>query len=84
MKLLRDFIRLRTAGRSLPRIRRGASRRVWTVTVPAPLAQSPAQAAAIDMHWHADRAVGRPVAHWHDRAVPQAHGHQPCLPTGRD
>jgi hypothetical protein len=39
MKLLRDFIRLRAAGRVLLG-RRAASRRTWTITVPAPLNKS--------------------------------------------
>jgi hypothetical protein len=36
MKLLRDFFRLHTAGRSLLG-RRNTSRQSWTITVPAPL-----------------------------------------------
>ncbi|MEY2169321.1 MULTISPECIES: hypothetical protein [unclassified Rhodanobacter] len=38
MKLLRDFLRLRTPRRSLFAVRRDARRRVFVVTVPAPLA----------------------------------------------
>ncbi|MBD8879888.1 MULTISPECIES: hypothetical protein [Rhodanobacter] len=37
MKLLRDFFRLRTPRRSLSVARRDARRRVYVVTVPAPL-----------------------------------------------
>ncbi|MEW9622759.1 hypothetical protein [Rhodanobacter geophilus] len=37
MKLLRDFLRLRTPRRSLLAVRRDARRRVFVVTVPAPL-----------------------------------------------
>ncbi|BFI97407.1 MAG: hypothetical protein RSP_29170 [Rhodanobacter sp.] len=40
MKLLRDFFRLRTPRRSLSVARRDA-RRVYVVTVPAPLAADP-------------------------------------------
>ncbi|MFC4765635.1 hypothetical protein [Dyella koreensis] len=73
MKLLREFFRLRTAGRSLLG-RRDASRRSWTITVPEPLVK-PVQSNVIDMHWNADPARGRPVAHWHDHAASQARGH---------
>ena len=38
MKLLRDFLRLRTPRRSLFAVRRDTRRRVYVVTVPAPLA----------------------------------------------
>jgi hypothetical protein len=38
MKLLRDFLRLRTPRRSLFVARRDARRRAYVVTVPAPLA----------------------------------------------
>lgn len=48
MKLLRDILRLRIAGRSLAG-RRAASRRDWTVTVPAPL-NAPASPAAERRH----------------------------------
>jgi hypothetical protein len=40
MKLLRDFFRLRTPRRSLFAVRRDARRRVYVVTVPAPLVPS--------------------------------------------
>jgi len=74
MKLLRDFFRLRTAGRFPLAGRREAARRPWTITVPAPL-HKPAESVVIDMHWNADPARGRPVAHWHDHAAPQTHRH---------
>ena len=75
MKLLRDFIRLRTVAFG----RRDAVRRTFTITVPEPLLK-PDGAHAIDMHWDADSAGGRPVAHWHDHspsqhALSQTHGH---------
>jgi hypothetical protein len=72
MKLLRDFFRLRSAGRSL--FGRRDVRRSWTITVPEPLVK-PAQPKTVDMHWNADPAVGRPVARWHEHAEPQARGH---------
>ncbi|RDI98628.1 hypothetical protein DVT68_08875 [Dyella solisilvae] len=75
MKLLRDFFRLRTSVRPLSG-RRVDARRSWTITVPAPL--NPAQAptpVTLDMHWNADAKGGRPVAHWHEHAAPQAHRH---------
>lgn len=65
MKLLRDFFRLRTAGRSLLAGRRGAARRDWQITVPAPLGKPQAQ--VIDMHW-ASPAGQRPHAQWHEHA----------------
>lgn len=43
MKLLRDFFRLRTPRRSLSVARRDARRRVYVVTVPAPLAAPAAE-----------------------------------------
>jgi hypothetical protein len=58
MKLLRDILRLHIAGRSLPG-RRAASRRTWTITVPAPL-NAPAQPA---------------VEHRHESAAPKGPGH---------
>ncbi len=64
MKLLRDFIRLRTAGRSTLR-RRAAHRHVWTVTVPAPI-QTRIPTVALDMHWHRESGQSRPVARWHE------------------
>ncbi len=74
MKLLREFFRLRIAGCFLLSGRRDVSRRSWTITVPEPLAK-PVQRGAIDMHWHADPACGRPVAHWHDHAASQKRSH---------
>ncbi|HKR76638.1 MAG TPA: hypothetical protein VJR95_08215 [Rhodanobacter sp.] len=43
MKLLRDFLRLRTPRRSLFAVRRDTRRRVYVVTVPAPLAAPSAE-----------------------------------------
>ena len=43
MKLLRDFLRLRAPRRSLFATRRDAQRRVYVVTVPAPLAAPSAE-----------------------------------------
>jgi hypothetical protein len=43
MKLLRDFFRLRAPRRSLSVARRDAHRRVYVVTVPAPLAMPSAE-----------------------------------------
>ncbi|WP_266180546.1 hypothetical protein [Dyella humicola] len=74
MKLLRDFFRLRTAGRQLLAGRRAESRRSWTITVPAPLHDAAAPA-VIDMHWKADASRGRPVARWHEHVPPQAQRH---------
>jgi hypothetical protein len=74
MKLLRDFFRLRTANRSRLSGRRDASNRTWSITVPQPLVK-PAPDAVIDMHWNADPARGRPVAHWHEHDAPKSHRH---------
>ncbi|MGC1548431.1 MAG: hypothetical protein WA777_07870 [Rhodanobacter sp.] len=76
MKLLRDFFRLRSAGRFLLSGRHEAVRRSWTITVPQPL-NKPAEAVVIDMRWHADKTTrGRPVAHWQEEhAASQAHCH---------
>ncbi len=73
MKLLRDFFRLRTAAQSLTG-GRADSRRSWNITVPAPLNETQ-QPAVLDMHWNADSAGGRPIAHWHEHNAPQAHRH---------
>jgi hypothetical protein len=73
MKLLRDFFRLRTAARPLLG-RRADSRRTWTITVPAPLHETPAPV-VLDMHWNADSSRGRPVARWHEHAASQAQRH---------
>lgn len=78
MKLLREFFRLRTAGRQLLAGRGAGSKRdtrhSWTITVPAPLHDSAAPA-VLDMHWKADSAKGRPVARWHEHLPSQAHRH---------
>jgi hypothetical protein len=70
MKLLRDFFRLRVARQG----RRGDTRRSWTITVPAPLHETPAPS-ALDMHWNADTSPGRPIARWHEHTAPQAQRH---------
>lgn len=74
MKLLRDFFRLRIAGRQLLGGRRAESRRSWTITVPAPLHDAAAQAVN-DMQWKADASRSRPVARRHEHVPPQAHRH---------
>lgn len=63
MKLLRDFLRLRTSGRAFVAARRDAAHRSWTITVPAPLAKPAGQ--VIDMHW-ATTGGQRPEAAWHE------------------
>lgn len=70
MKLLREFFRMRAAGRVLLG-RRAASRRTWTVTVPAPLnkpSQSPVTLAVHQGH-------ERPAARRHESATPKGLGH---------
>ncbi|RDS83983.1 hypothetical protein [Dyella psychrodurans] len=74
MKLLRDFFRFRTADRSSLGGRRDTSNRTWTITVPQPLV-TPTPSAVIDMHWDADAARGRPVAHWHEHDARKSNGH---------
>jgi len=73
-KLLRDFLRLRTAGHTLLRGRRVAQPRHWTITVPAPRDLTAPAALAIDMHWQLDPAGDRPVAHWHRHHAPLVAG----------
>jgi hypothetical protein len=83
MKLLRDFFRLRTAGRFSLADRRAGSRRTFTVTVPAPLSpptQAP-QPAVIDMHWKADAKCGLLVARWHEHVPPQVPRHLSLVPS---
>ncbi|GLQ47472.1 hypothetical protein GCM10007862_25230 [Dyella lipolytica] len=65
MKLLRDFFRLRTAGRFSVAGRRDAVRVPFTVTVPQPLNKQ-AERAPIDMHWQIEAGQGRPLSHWHE------------------
>ena len=72
-KLLRDFLRLRSAGHTLLRGRRAVQPRHWTITVPAPREQA-VHALAIDMHWQLDPAGARPVAHWHRHHAPLVAG----------
>lgn len=66
MKLLRDFFRLRTAGRLSLAGRRKAVRVPPTVTVPQPL-NSPAEHVPVDMHWQIEAAQGRPLSRWHEQ-----------------
>ena len=68
MKLLRDFFRLRTAGRFSFVGRRQAVRVPLTVTVPQPLNQ-PVERTPIDMHWQIEAAQGRPQSRWHEHPV---------------
>jgi len=74
MKLLRDFMRLCIAGYQFLPDRRAKTRRSWTITVPAPRDNS-IESMAVDMHWNADPAKGRPIAHWHAHVPPQPPGH---------
>ena len=68
MKLLRDFFRLRTAGRFSLAGRRQAVRVPLTVTVPQPL-NKPVERAPIDMHWQIEAVQGRPLSRWHEHAA---------------
>lgn len=70
MKLLRDFFRLPAAGRALLG-RRAASRRTWTVTVPAPL-NKPSQS-PVTLAVHQGRE--RPTVRRHELAAPKGLGH---------
>jgi hypothetical protein len=67
MKLLRDFFRLRTAGRFSLTGRRDVVRAPRTVTVPQPL-NKVAERAPIDMHWQIEAAQGRPLSRWHEHS----------------
>ena len=67
MKLLRDFLRLRTAGRFSLTGRRHAVRVPYTVTVPQPLNKS-ADRAPIDMHWQIEAGQGHPLSRWHEHS----------------
>jgi hypothetical protein len=71
MKLLRDFFRLRTAGRS-PLAGRQAGHARLTVTVPQPL-NKPAERAPIDMHWQIEAGQGRPLSRWHEHQADGLH-----------
>ena len=66
MKLLRDFFRLRTAGRFPLTGRRNVVRAPRTVTVPQPLNKAADDRALIDMHWQIEAAQGRPLSRWHE------------------
>ncbi|HUA80702.1 MAG TPA: hypothetical protein VL997_10045 [Dyella sp.] len=68
MKLLRDFFRLRVAGRFSVAGRREAVRVPLTVTVPRPLNQ-PAEREAVDMPWQIEAAQGRPLSRWHEHSA---------------
>ena len=76
MKLLRDFFRFRSAGRSLLGGRRDVSRSIRTITVPEPLIQgSPAN--VIDLSRRADQAQDRSARQ--ESASPKSHGHLQLL-----
>ncbi len=74
MKLLRDFIRLRTAGPRVARLHQNAPHRPLTITVPQPLDGKTAHG-VIDMHWRTDASGGRPIAQWHQHVAGQASDH---------
>ena len=67
MKLLRDFFRLRTAGRFSLAGRRDVVRAPRSVTVPQPLNRA-ADRAPIDMHRQIEAAQGRPLSRWHEHS----------------
>lgn len=73
MKLLRDFFRIRTSGRSLLGGRRDASRRTWSITVPEPLPNH-SDDNVIDLRRHADPAQGRPSPR-QEHDSPKSRGH---------
>jgi len=73
MKLLREFFRLRAAGRSL--LGRRAARRTWTVTVPAPQAVAVREPVTVAMHRQSESARARPAARRHAHAAPKGLGH---------
>ena len=70
MKLLRDFFRLRSAGRALLG-RRAAARRTWTVTVPAPLNKPSQSPVTLAVH----RGRERPAVRLHESVEPKGLGH---------
>jgi hypothetical protein len=72
MRLLRDFFRLRIAGKFLLG-RRDTSRRSWSITVPEPLVK-PAQPVVADVHRSVEPSRSRPVTQRHDHAASQARG----------
>jgi hypothetical protein len=71
MKLLRDFFRIRTSGRSLDG--RDAARRTWAVTVPAPLPEH-THDNVVDLRRHADQAHDRSSAR-QENGSPKPRGH---------
>jgi len=73
MKLLREFFRLRAAGRSL--LGRRAARRTWTVTVPAPQAVAVREPVTVAMHRQSESARARPAARRHAHTAPKGLGH---------
>lgn len=68
MKLLRDFFRLRAAGRFSLAGRREAVRVPLTVTVPQPL-NKPAEREAVEMPWQIEAAQGRSLPRWHEHSA---------------
>lgn len=72
MKLLRDFFRLRAVRASSAR--RSDSRRTWTITVPAPLADSTPSPSS-EPHRLTDAPRGHQVARRSEHAASQAHRH---------
>lgn len=71
MKLLRDFFRLRTAGRFSLRGRRAAVSKAITITVPAPL---PAASNVVDIQRKSP--AKRPLMmRWQEDTSSQASGH---------
>ncbi|WP_233839990.1 hypothetical protein [Dyella sp. 2HG41-7] len=68
MKLLRDFFRLRAAGRFTLAGRREAVRVPLTVTVPRPLTPS-AERETVDMPWQVEAAQGRSLPRWNDHSA---------------
>lgn len=73
MKLLRDFLRIRTSDRSLSGGRRDVSRRTWTITVPKPLPNH-SQDNVVDLRRHADQAHDRPSSR-QEHDAPKSRGH---------
>ena len=71
MKLLRDFFLLHTAGRALLGRRRAASRRTWTVTVPAPLNKPSQSPVTLAVHRGREHSAVRR----HDVSAPKGLGH---------
>jgi len=73
MKLLREFFRLRVAARPLAS-RRADTRRSWTITVPAPLGETPVSPSS-ELHRCAEAPRARQAVRRPEHAVSQAHRH---------